>query len=78
MFLNSKLTDMKKEFIVKEGETLGSLLESTGVKGDDISEIVRELKTLYNPRYIKPGQKIKLILFKRGEQPESFHRASQN
>ncbi len=54
----------EKEFIVKEGETLGSLLESTGVKGDDISEIVRELKTLYNPRYIKPGQKIKLILFK--------------
>ena len=54
----------EKEFTVKSGETLLSILESTGVKADDISEIVKQLTPLCNPRYLKPGQKIKLIMFK--------------
>ena len=54
----------EKEIIVKKGETLLSILESTGVKGSDIGEIVKKLTPLYNPRYLKPGQKIKLIMFK--------------
>ncbi len=36
---------MKKEFTVKRGETLLSILESTGVKRTEISEIV---KTAYS------------------------------
>ena len=54
----------EKEFTVKSGETLLSILKSTGVKESDISEIVKQLNPLYNLRYLKPGQKIKLIMFK--------------
>ncbi len=54
----------EKEITVKRGETLLSILESTGVRSDDISDIVKHLTPLYNPRYLKPGQKIKLIMYK--------------
>ena len=54
----------EKQLEVKQGETLSSILESTGVKGTEISDIVEKLSPLYNLRQLKPGQKIKLIMFK--------------
>lgn len=54
----------EKELTVKRGETLSSILEDTGIRGDDISKIIKELTPIYNPRYLKQGQKIKLIMFK--------------
>ncbi len=54
----------EKEITVKSGETLLSILESTGVKKSEIAEIIEKLTPLYNPRYMKPGQKIKLIMYK--------------
>ena len=62
----------EKDFTVSRGETLLSILESTGVKGSDISEIVEKLTPLYNPRYLRPGQKIKLIMFKGENSPHPF------
>lgn len=49
------------EFSVKRGDTLASLIKSSGVSGDDTLNAIEAVETAYNPEKMKIGDKIRIL-----------------
>lgn len=47
-----------KSFTVKAGDTVAQILSRAGAGAEDVAQAVRALKSVYNPRALKAGQKI--------------------
>lgn len=47
---------------VRRGDTLMTLLARAGITGAQAHEAIRVLRTVYNPRELKPGQEVRITL----------------
>jgi murein DD-endopeptidase MepM/ murein hydrolase activator NlpD len=56
-----------KAITVKSGDVLGTLMEDTGLSGDDYIAATRAIKTELDPQDIRPGHKINVIRERLGE-----------
>ncbi|MEM7680240.1 MAG: peptidoglycan DD-metalloendopeptidase family protein [Pseudomonadota bacterium] len=52
--------DQVKTFEVGRGDTLGKLLEKAGLSSSEVHYVIKAMSKHYNPRYVKPGQDIKV------------------
>jgi murein DD-endopeptidase MepM/ murein hydrolase activator NlpD len=50
----------EKILTVEKGDTLGTLIEQTGLSGDDYSQAMAAIKGYVDPQSIRPGHEIKL------------------
>lgn len=58
-----------EEIEIGRGDTLAGVLQAAGVSGDDSYQVVKALSEHYDPRNVKPGQKIS-VHFKPGSEPQ--------
>ncbi len=68
----SEITRYEKEIIIKSGETIASILAETGINKSEATEIIDKLGTLYNLKYLQPGKKIRLVIFRSSDDNPPF------
>tara|TARA_B100001750_G_C15510824_1_gene603521 strand:+ start:818 stop:2269 length:1452 start_codon:yes stop_codon:yes gene_type:complete len=56
-----------KIITVAPGDTLGTLMEQTGLEGDDYASAMKSIKEFVDPQSIRPGHTIKLSYIRLGE-----------
>ncbi len=61
-----------EEVEIGKGDTLAGVLESAGVNGDDSYKVVKALSAYYDPRDVKPGQKVRLYFHPASAQETAF------
>ena len=57
-----------KYIAVETGDTLGSLMEKTGLKGDDYLAGMKAIKEYVDPQSIRPGHNIKVTYIRLGDE----------
>ncbi len=62
----------EKEIVIKQGETIASILYDIGVQNNYSTAIIESLAPFYNLKKLQPGKKIKMIVFQEGEQASPF------
>lgn len=56
-----EMRDQIKKMEIGSGDTLGVLLEQAGLSATDVHYAIKAMSKHYNPRYMKPGQEVKVV-----------------
>jgi len=62
----------EKEVVIKSSETLASILGDIGISTKDTVDIIENTGKLYNLKYLRPGKKIRFVIFQDGENSPPF------
>lgn len=61
------------EFILNEGETLGSILDQANISSNDAASIIEAFSKKYNPRKLKIGTVVEFFFDKRSDGTSAFN-----